>query len=75
MSEPVLLVDKSDGVAILALNRPGSLDALSRELRGDLVRSLRELSDSPEARFAERRPAFSDAAARRMRTERSARRA
>ena len=33
MAEPVLKIDRRDGVAILTLNRPGAMNALSRELR------------------------------------------
>ena len=32
MSEPVLLVEKKDGIATLTLNRPKAMNALSREL-------------------------------------------
>jgi enoyl-CoA hydratase len=37
MSEPVLLVEKRDGIATLTLNRPDQLNALSLELREALV--------------------------------------
>ena len=33
MAEPVLLVDKTDGIATLTFNRPDQLNALSVELR------------------------------------------
>jgi enoyl-CoA hydratase len=43
MSEPVLLMDIDDGIATLTLNRPEARNALSRELRAMLVRTLAEL--------------------------------
>jgi enoyl-CoA hydratase len=33
MAEPVLLIDKSEGILTLTLNRPSAMNALSRELR------------------------------------------
>ena len=45
MTEPVLLVAKADGLAILTLNRPQRLNALSLELR----RALFETFDALEA--------------------------
>jgi enoyl-CoA hydratase len=45
MSEPVLLVDKSEGVATLTLNRPQALNALSRSLRGAIVEAFAALGD------------------------------
>ena len=38
------------GLATLTLNRPASLNALSRELGAQLVATLRELRDHPEVR-------------------------
>ncbi len=43
MSEPVLLVEKDDGVAVVTLNRPGKMNSLSRELRRAIVTTFREL--------------------------------
>ena len=40
MPEPVLLVDKSEGIATLTLNRPEQRNALSVELREALALSL-----------------------------------
>lgn len=44
MSSPVLLVEKSAGVAHLTLNRPEAMNALSRELRQALTQGFRELA-------------------------------
>jgi enoyl-CoA hydratase len=43
MPDPVLLIDRSDGVATLTLNRPRALNALSRELRHLLRQAFVEL--------------------------------
>ena len=43
MAEPVLLVEKKDGTAILTLNRPAKMNALSYELRRALTDALQEL--------------------------------
>ena len=44
MTEPVLLVDRRDGVATLILNRPGAMNSLSWELRSALLEAFRELA-------------------------------
>jgi enoyl-CoA hydratase/carnithine racemase len=49
MSEPVLLVEKSDGIATLTLNRPAAMNALSRQLREAIVAAFRSLRDDPQA--------------------------
>jgi enoyl-CoA hydratase len=49
MSEPVLLMEKSEGIATLTLNRPRAMNALSRELRTEIARSFRALRSDPEA--------------------------
>lgn len=43
MTEPVLLVDISDRIATVTLNRPDARNALSTELRAALYRAAREL--------------------------------
>ena len=52
MSEPVVLVEKEDGVATVTLNRPEALNALSRELRGALARTFAELREDSSVRVA-----------------------
>jgi enoyl-CoA hydratase len=49
MSEPVILVNKSSGIATVTLNRPEKLNALNRELRSAFCRVMQELRDDPEA--------------------------
>ena len=51
MSEPVLLVDHDDGVATVTLNRPRSMNALSRELRGALLGAFQDISADPAVRL------------------------
>ncbi|HTF36363.1 MAG TPA: enoyl-CoA hydratase [Myxococcota bacterium] len=43
MTEPVLEVARSGGIAILTLNRPAKLNALSRELRAAIAGSFEQL--------------------------------
>jgi enoyl-CoA hydratase len=43
MTEPVLEVARSGGIAILTLNRPAKLNALSRELRAAIASSFEQL--------------------------------
>jgi len=45
-----LLVDRDGAVATLTLNRPKQLNALSVQLRVDIVRTIRELSASSDVR-------------------------
>jgi enoyl-CoA hydratase len=47
MSEPVLLVEKSEGIATLTLNRPRAMNALSRELRAALVAGFADVAGDP----------------------------
>jgi enoyl-CoA hydratase len=51
MSEPVLTVEKSpEGYAVITLNRPGAMNALSLELRNTLARTVDALEADPEVR-------------------------
>lgn len=50
MSDSVLLVDKSEGAAILTLNRPESMNALSQALRMALVETFAELSNDEDTK-------------------------
>ena len=45
--EPILLVEREDGVATLTLNRPGAMNALSRELRRAIAVAFREIAADP----------------------------
>jgi enoyl-CoA hydratase len=47
MSEPVLLVDKDDGILTLTLNRPQAMNALSRALRGAIVDAFTSAARDP----------------------------
>jgi enoyl-CoA hydratase len=48
MSESVLLIDKTDGIATLTLNRPESMNALSQGLRAALTQAFQDLSRDPQ---------------------------
>jgi enoyl-CoA hydratase/carnithine racemase len=50
MSEPVLKIERADGVATLTLNRPQAMNALSRELRDALADAFTSLAKDPAAR-------------------------
>lgn len=52
MSDPVLLVEKSDNIATVTLNRPGAMNALSRDLRDALADTFQELEQDPDVRVA-----------------------
>ncbi|MBW2272998.1 MAG: enoyl-CoA hydratase [Deltaproteobacteria bacterium] len=52
MSESVLLVEKSEGIATLTLNRPKSMNALSAALRNAITLAFQELQDDDEVRVA-----------------------
>lgn len=49
-SEPVLLTEVSGGLAVLTLNRPEAMNALSHELRVELTKTIDRLSADPEVR-------------------------
>lgn len=48
----VLLVERSEGIATVTLNRPHALNALDTELRGAIERTFRELEADPDTRVA-----------------------
>ncbi|MGB5948763.1 MAG: enoyl-CoA hydratase [Parvibaculum sp.] len=48
--DPVLLVEKSDGIATVTLNRPTAMNALSRELRQAIAETFEALEADPEVR-------------------------
>lgn len=50
MSEPVLLVEKTGEIAIVTLNRPSAMNALSRELRSAIAKTVDELEADPAIR-------------------------
>jgi enoyl-CoA hydratase len=47
-SEPILLVEREDGIATLTLNRPAAMNALSRELRAAIAAAFRDIAADPE---------------------------
>ena len=46
----VILVEQEDGVAIVTLNRPNAMNALSKALRSELYRTMTALNDDDEVR-------------------------
>ncbi len=48
MSEPVLLIEKSEGIATVTLNRPRVMNAISTELRDSLRQTITDLNSDPE---------------------------
>ena len=51
MSEPIVLVDRRDGVATVTLNRPDKLNALNRELRLAFCHTMQELRLDQDVRI------------------------
>ena len=52
MSKPVLLIEKKEQIALLTLNRPESMNALSTELRKSIEEAFSELRNDPSIRVA-----------------------
>ncbi len=52
MSSALLLIDKSDAIATLTLNRPKSMNALSGALRAAISTAFQEIQADPEIRVA-----------------------
>ena len=52
MSDPIVLVERDGPVAIVTLNRPDALNALSRALRAELVHTFAKLAEDDEVRVA-----------------------
>ncbi len=52
MSDPIVLVERDGPVAIVTLNRPDALNALSRALRAEIVKVFIELSKDDTVRAA-----------------------
>ena len=52
MSENIVRVEKDGPVAIVTLNRPDALNALSRAMRSEIVKAFTELSKDDSVRAA-----------------------
>jgi len=50
MTDKIVTVERHDSVALVTLNRPDALNALSRALRGELVRVFDELASQDDVR-------------------------
>lgn len=50
MSESIVLIEKDGPVAIVTMNRPDALNALSRALRAELVRTFADLAEDDSIR-------------------------
>ncbi len=48
MSEAVVLLEKSEKIAVVTLSRPEKLNALNRELRHEFCRTMQNLRTDPE---------------------------
>jgi enoyl-CoA hydratase len=48
MDDPILLIERGDGIATLTLNRPAAMNALSRALRAALVEAFASIGSDPE---------------------------
>ena len=51
-AEPVILVEKTGELAVVTLNRPQAMNALSRELRAAIAETFDELEADPNVRVA-----------------------
>lgn len=51
-SDPVILVEKAGGLAVVTLNRPHAMNALSRELRGAIAETFAALEADASIRVA-----------------------
>jgi len=52
VSEPLVLYDKQDGVALITLNRPAALNAVNLAMRDELWGLLLAVRDDPDVRVA-----------------------
>ena len=52
MSDPVLLVEKSNGIATVTLNRPTAMNALNQDLRNAIADTFSDLEADPEIKVA-----------------------
>lgn len=52
MSTQTLKLEIDDGIAVITLNRPEKLNALNRQLRGELMQMVDELASDDEVRVA-----------------------
>ena len=50
MSEQTVIVEIDAGIAVVTMNRPAAMNALSRQLRADLAATMRALEADPEVR-------------------------